>query len=81
MKLCRECRWVTWPWRNIRDSWGAVCTHPSVPPRNAEPDFVTGHKHTQLPGTFCEQERRGPRGCGPDGMHWEPKSGSGGGFV
>jgi hypothetical protein len=72
MNLCEDCRWITWPWRNIRDSGGAMCTHPSVPKPSAEPDLVTGRESRPLPGTFCGMERRTGR-CGPEGKHWGPK--------
>jgi hypothetical protein len=80
-RLCKDCRWVTWPWRHIRDSGGAMCTHPSVPPPSAEPDFVTGRKRSPLPGTFCDQERRGSGRCGPEGKNWEPRDASPVGFT
>jgi hypothetical protein len=78
--LCRDCRWVTWPWRHIRDSGGAMCTHPSVI-LPAEPDLIIGGKRTQPPGTFCETERRGVARCGPEGKHWEARDARPSGFV
>ena len=72
MKLCKDCRWVTWPWRHRRDSGGALCTHPSVVPA-PDPDLVIGGTRSQLPGTFCDMERETTGRCGPDGKHWEAK--------
>lgn len=72
-RFCKDCRWVTWPWKNIRDNAGAMCIHPSViKPGDEEPDPVTGAKRVALPGTFCDMERRPSGRCGPDGKNWEP---------
>jgi hypothetical protein len=73
-RLCKRCRWVTWPWRNIRDSGGAICTHPTVTISRVEPDLVNGGTRKLLPGPFCDMERRDLHQghCGPEGAHWEP---------
>src|SRR5271169_1335786 len=72
-RLCKDCRWVTWPWPHIRDSGGAMCIHPSVMrPDPGGPDPVTGRPRVVRPGTFCELERR-LGVCGSDGTHWEPR--------
>ena len=73
VRLCKDCRWVTWPWHHIRDSSGAICTHPSIIEPPAKPDLVTGHKVTAPSGTFCDMERDYGQ-CGPEGKHWERKS-------
>jgi hypothetical protein len=73
-RLCKDCPRITWPWRHIRDSGGALCTHPSVPAPHAKPDLVTGRERTPLPGTFCDMERGKYGRCGPDGKLWEPRS-------
>jgi hypothetical protein len=72
-RFCKDCRWVRWPWRNIRDSSGAMCNHPSVMrPDVGSLDPVTGRRQASWPGTFCTMERQFGR-CGPDDKNWEPQ--------
>jgi hypothetical protein len=81
-RLCQDCRWVTWPWPNVRDSGGGMCVHPSIVPTTPEPDLVTGSPPLP-PGAFCEMERRSgrPGACGPTGRHWEPRAAKPVGFT
>lgn len=80
MKLCKDCRWVTWPWKSIpRDGSAALCIHPSVITPPPKPDLVTGVPRERTPGAFCETQRSSGA-CGPEGTRWEPKV-QPGGFV
>jgi hypothetical protein len=81
VRLCKDCRWVTWPWRHMRDSDAAMCIHPSaVSPSDVTPDRVTGRKDKRPPGSFCDTERRFG-GCGPEGKNWEEAGAKPAGFV
>jgi hypothetical protein len=74
-RFCRNCRWVTWPWRHLRDSTSAKCIHPSVMrPAIETTDPVTGTRVHKYPGALCILERLDTGRCGGvEGKNWESR--------